>query len=64
MRKKQSSQHQICRQNIIHQIFIREHYVKISEVATLVSMIPNFWCSLEVGAAELHRYCFVIKGNV
>jgi len=64
MRKKQSSQHQICRQNIRHQIFIREHYVKISEVATLVSMIPNFWCSLEVAAAELHRYCFVIKGNV
>ena len=28
-----------------------------------VSMIPNFWCSLEVAAAELH-FCFVIKGNV
>ena len=26
-------------------------------------MIPNFWCSLEVAAAELH-ICFVIKGNV
>jgi len=26
-------------------------------------MIPNFWCSLEVAAAELHL-CFVIKGNV
>ena len=34
--------------------------VHISEVATLVSMIPNFWCSLEVAAAELHL-CFVIK---
>jgi len=32
--------------------------------STTVSMIPNFWCSLEVAAAELHRYCFVIKGNV
>jgi len=63
-RKKQSSQHQICRQNIRHQIFISEHYVEISEVATLVSMIPNFWCSLGAAAAELHRYCFVIKGNV
>jgi len=27
-------------------------------------MIPNFWCSLDLAAAELHRYCFVIKGNV
>ena len=37
----------------------------MSEVATLtlVSMIPNFWCSLQVAAAELHL-CFVIKGNV
>jgi len=26
-------------------------------------MITNFWCSLEVAAAELH-ICFVIKGNV
>ena len=26
-------------------------------------MILNFWCSLEVAAAELH-VCFVIKGNV
>ena len=25
-------------------------------------MIPNFWCSLEVAATELHL-CFVIKGN-
>jgi len=32
-------------------------------VATLVSMIPNFWCSLEDAAAELHL-CFVKKGNV
>jgi len=36
---------------------------KISEVATLVSTIANFWCSPEVAAAELHL-CFVIKGNV
>jgi len=37
----------------------------MSEVATLtlVSMIPNFWCSLQVAAAELHL-CFVIKGNM
>ena len=33
-------------------------------MATLVSMIPSFWCSLEVAAAELHRHYFVIKGNV
>jgi len=26
-------------------------------------MIPNFWCSLEVAAAEL-LLCFVIEGNV
>jgi len=26
-------------------------------------MIPNFWCSLEVAAVELHL-CFVIQGNV
>jgi len=38
-------------------------HVKISEVAALVSMIPNFWCCLEVAATELHL-CFVIKGNV
>jgi len=31
-------------------------------VATLASMIPNFWCSLEVAATELHLY-FVIKCN-
>jgi len=35
----------------------------ISQAATPVSMIPNFWCSLEVAAAELHL-CFVIKGNL
>jgi len=29
----------------------------------LVLMIPNFWWSLEVAAAELHL-CFVIKSNV
>jgi len=38
-------------------------HIKISEVATLVSMIPNFWRSLEVSATELHL-CFVIKGNM
>ena len=38
-------------------------FVKKSEVATLVSMIPNFWCCLEVAATELHL-CFVIKRNV
>jgi len=38
-------------------------FVKISEVVTLVSMIPNFWCCLEVAATELHL-CFVVKGNV
>jgi len=32
-------------------------------VATLESMIPNFWCRLEVAATEVHL-CFVIKGNV
>jgi len=41
-----------------HQKFIWEHHiwchVKISEVATLVSMIPNFWYSLGVAATELH----------
>jgi len=46
---------------------IWEHHIwghfKISEVATLESMIPNFWCSLDVAATELHR-CFVIKGSV
>ena len=67
MWKKQPSQHQICRQNIKHQKFIWEHHIwchiKISVVATLVSMIPNFWCSTEVAATELHL-CFVIKGNM
>jgi len=66
-KKREPSQHQICRQNIRRQIFIWEHHiwchVKISEVATLVSMIPNFWCCLEAAATELHL-CFVIKGNV
>ena len=67
MWKKTTCQHQICRQNIRHQKFIWEHHiwchVETSEVATLVSMIPNFWCSLEVAAAELHL-CFFIKGNL
>ena len=66
-KKQESSQHQICRQSIRHQKFIWEHHiwchVKISKVATLVSMIPNFWCYLEVAATELHL-CFVIKSNV
>ena len=35
----------------------------LSEVATLVSMIPNCWCCLEVATTELHL-CFVLKGNV
>jgi len=66
--KTRPSQHQICRENIRHRKFIWEHHiwchVKISEVATtLVSMIPNFWCCLEVAATELH-VCFVIKGNM
>jgi len=46
-KQKQPSQHRICRQNIGYQIFILEHHtwyhVKTSDVATLVSMIPNFW---------------------
>jgi len=50
-----------------HQKFIWEHHiwchVKISEVATLESMILNFWCSLEVAVTELHL-CFVIQCNV
>jgi len=65
--KQQPRQRQICRHNIRHQKFIWEHHmwchVKISEVPTLVSMIPNFWCSLEVAATEL-QLCFVIKRNV
>ena len=65
--KQQARQHQICRHNIRHQKFIWEHHmwchVTISEVATLVSMIPNFWCCLEVAATEL-QLCFVIKRNV
>jgi len=48
-----------------HQKFIWEHHiwchVKISEVATLVSLMAHFWWSLEVAAAEMHL-CFVIKG--
>jgi len=35
----------------------------MANLATLVSMIPNFWASLEVAAADLHL-CFVIEGNV
>jgi len=66
-KKQEPCQHQICRQNIRHQNFAWEHHiwchVKISEVATLVSTIPNFWCSLEVAATELHL-CFVTNGNV
>jgi len=34
---------------------------EMANLATLVSMIPNFWASL--AAADLHL-CFVIKGNV
>jgi len=45
-RKQQPSQHHICRQNIKHQKFIWEHHiwwhVNISEVAALVSIIPNY----------------------
>ena len=67
VKKKQRSQHQIRRQNIRHEKFIWKHHIwchiKISEVATLESMIPNFWCSLEVAATQLHL-CFVIQGNV
>jgi len=41
-----------------HQKFIWEHHiwchVKISEVATLVSLMADFWWSLEVAAAEMH----------
>jgi len=65
--KKQPSQHQIFRQNIRHDKFIWDHHiwchVKIPEVAALVSIIPNFWCSFEVASTDLHL-CFVIKGNV
>jgi len=52
----------MCRQNIRNS---SENIVSdvMSEVATLVSMIPNFWCSFAVAAAELHL-CFVIKGNL
>jgi len=32
-------------------------------VAALVSLMPKFWCCLEVAATELHL-CFVIKGNM
>ena len=66
-KKQQPSQHQFCRHNIRYHKFIWKHHiwchVKISEVTTLVSMIPNFWCSLEVAAAEL-LLCFVIKGSL
>jgi len=52
----------MCRQNI------RNSSEKIisdvmPEVATLVSMITSFWCSLEVAAAELHL-CSVMKSNL
>jgi len=52
----------MCRQNIRNS---SENIISdvMSEVATLVSMIPNFWCSLEVAADQLHL-CFVIKGNL
>jgi len=56
-------------ENIRHQKSIWEHHiwchVNISEVATLVSlsMVPSFWCSLDVAAAKLH-ICFVIKANL
>ena len=47
-----------------HKNFIWEHHtwchVNISEVATLVSMIPIFLCRLKIAAAELHL-SFVIK---
>ena len=66
-KKQEPSKHQICRQNIRHQKFIWEHHiwchVKISEVATLVSVIPNFWWTLEIAAVELHL-CFVTKARV
>jgi len=32
-------------------------------VATVVLIIPNVWCTLEVAATDLHL-CSVIKGNV
>jgi len=59
MRKTKAT---MCRQNIRNS---SENVISdvMSEMATLVSMIPNFWCSLEVAAAELHL-CFVIKGNL
>jgi len=31
--------------------------------APLLSMVPNFWCSLEIAADKLHL-CFVIKANL
>jgi len=64
---KQPSQHQICRQYIRYRKLIWENHMwchdNISEVVTLASMTPNFWCSLEVVAVELYL-CFVIKGNL
>ena len=52
----------MCRQNIRNS---SENIISdvMSEVETLVSMIPNFWCSLEVAVAELHL-CSVIMGNL
>ena len=38
-------------------------FIHIVTHVTIVSMIPNFWCSREAAAAEL-PLCFVIKGNV
>jgi len=65
--KQQPRQLQICHRNIRHQKFIWEHHmwchVTISEVTTLASIIPNFWCSLEIVATEL-QLCFVVKRNV
>jgi len=62
--KQQPSQHQIFAQTST----IRNLAENITADVMLkyqkwVSMIPNFWCSLEVAAAELHLG-FVIKGNV
>jgi len=67
--KKNKSTSDLLTKSIRHQKFIWEYHiwchrhVNISEVATLLSMIPNVWCNLAVAAAELHL-CFVVKGNV
>ena len=55
-----SSKHQTS------EIFWEHHiwcHVKISEVAKIVSMIPNFCCCLKITTTELHL-CFVMKDNV